>query len=475
MGFEAHYPPETLAHGETTARILTREWERKDMDMLFGSGVKTSLQYGASVFKQMWGHAGVEARVIMPWQFGVYREDINNTDDQEALSESGLMTVHEVWRRISHLPNAERMYRDIVAHAGRDTGNLQNGSFLHNVLSSSILNTSGTPSARPQSGGVVQLGNSSDSRIGPATSVDLVAYHELWIKDDDREDYTTVLLIEPDIIVSPYLKRENMFAAKTQPYTLIQPNLVPGDYWGQSEIEDLTEPQGLLSDWMDEIRRLMRLQFEKLLAFTGAEGITDEKYGEFRASGYIDMPPGSSVNDLTPPLPPQAFQAIEVLKGMMDEISGFGNILSGQGEPGVRAGNQAEHMTKLASPRLRDRSLLVERQCAAAADKTLDLLQAKDGKVYQTTEGKEFLLHDLPDDRWVTVDSHSSSPIFSDDHQQLIAFGLKAGFVGGNSAIEMLPFPNKDILLQRLKEMEAAKAKMIQEHPEILGRHKPKK
>ena len=55
-----------------------------------------------------------------------------------------------------------------------------------------------------------------------------------------------------------------------------------------------------------------------------------------------------------------------------------------------------------------------------------------------------------------------------EDHKDLIGFGLKAGFLGGDSAIELLPFPQKDLLKLRYKAMQEAKQRMIQEHPEIL-------
>lgn len=480
MDFEAHYPLTTLSQAEVASRVLTREWERKDIDILFGDGVNRSLWYGSMILKQLWGNFGVEAQLIAPWRFGVFREDVCRLDDQEAVCETGIMTLPEVWRRISHLPDAKALYKQIAANSSKESVGDINTTFFHNVLSTSVLseNTSLT-SNRQQPGGIVQLSGSPMLTNRPQVDVPMAMYHELYIKDDSREDYVTCLIIEPDILVSPFYKKENMFAPQTQPYSLIQANSTPGNIWGRSEIADLVEPQGLLAEWMGDLRRLMGVQFDKILAFAGNEGITPEKYDQMRAAGYFDLGPGGQVNDVTPHIPAEAFKAIEVISRFMDEISGFGNILSGQGEPGVRAGNHAETLTKMASPRLRDRSLLVERQCAAAADKTLRLLQTKDDGQYSTdpTAGKEtqFVLYDLPGDRRVTVDSHSSSPIFADDHQQLIAFGLKSGYIGGDTAIEQLPYPQKDTLKQRYAAMQAAKAKLVQEHPEILTHQKAKK
>ena len=482
LDFESYYPVEIINQGEMASRVLTREWERKDLDMTFGAGVGISLTYGSCIFKQKWGHAGVEGSLIMPWKFGVYREDINSLDEQEALCESGFMTTSDVWRQISHLPGADKLYERIISSARKEATDDVGSSYFHQVLSTNTLNTN-LDSVTQRPGGIVSLtGDAMSSVSGPELDIDLIPFHELYIRNDDTEDYVTVLLIEPDILVMPWhkngkvLKFTNHFAPKTQPYSLIQANHVPGYVWGRSELTDLMEPQGLLAQWMEDIRRLMGLQFDKLLAFSGSEGISDEKYDQFRQGGYVDLGPGGSVNDITPALPPTAFQAVEMLNKFMDDVSGFGNIMSGQGEQGVRSGNHAESAIKMASPRLRDRSLLIERQCAAAADKTLSLLEEKDGRQYSTdpTAGhtSDFLLFDLPEDRRVTVDSHSSSPIFAEDHQSAIAFGLKAGFIGGDSAIELLPLPQKDLLKQRYQKMQEQKVKMLEkaEHDPALAK-----
>jgi hypothetical protein len=72
------------------------------------------------------------------------------------------------------------------------------------------------------------------------------------------------------------------------------------------------------------------------------------------------------------------------------------------------------------------------------------------------------------------VDSHSSSPIYEQDHKDLIGFGLKMGLVDPESAIDMLPFPKKDQLKLRYREAQKAKQEMIAQHPEILTHGKSK-
>ena len=134
---------------------------------------------------------------------------------------------------------------------------------------------------------------------------------------------------------------------------------------------------------------------------------------------------------------------------------------------------------KTASPRMRDRSILVERQCAAFADIVLAGLEAKNNKIYwtdpSTGDDSEFYLSQLADDRRVSVDSHSGSPIYEDDHKELVAFLMKLGVIGGDSALDLLPVPMRDLLKERYKTMQEKKQQMIEQHPELLTKGHGKK
>jgi hypothetical protein len=92
-------------------------------------------------------------------------------------------------------------------------------------------------------------------------------------------------------------------------------------------------------------------------------------------------------------------------------------------------------------------------------------LKYKDGRTYWTDAKKmeetAFLLSDLPKDRRVVVDGHTTSPVFADEHQSLIVNGLKLGLVDKVSAIEMLPFQNKDVLITRIHEAEEKQAALM--------------
>lgn len=480
VDFENHYPQNILAQAEVAARILDRDWERNNTDMTFGQGVRKSLDFGCAILKQ-WVEEQSDGPVyqrslVMPWQFGVYREDINELSRQPAFVETTVMTLPEVWRRIWYLPDAKKLFERIKANGQKGSGSDEFNSFFHNVLSTSTLNTTGVGAGAGQMpGGIVQMNSDPQySIIGPQIGADVVKMHELWVWD--KTDWCTIQLIEPDIIVFPKFKKGNLLIGGAHdtglhPYTKIQPNEQHGYFWGRSEVMDLIQLQTWLATTADDVHRLLGLQMDKILAFTGFDGLTDETYDQMRGAGYFNGPMGANVTDLTPSMPPQSLEMLQMMMKLIDNIGGFDNILSGQGEQGVRAGVHADTLLKTASPRLRDRALLVERQCGAAADLRLSLMEAKEGQQYWTDganaekiEETSFLLSDLPGDRRVLVDSHSSSPIFMDDQTQTTAFGFKAGLIDGESTIDMLhsiPAGQKDVIKQRYRQRQESQQETI--------------
>lgn len=484
IDFENPQPQLILDRGNAVGKQLTRTWERNRTRMTFARGVFESLKYGAAIHKQ-WVQEEDELpvyydKIVMPWAFGVFREDENRIDRQEALCETTMLTGPEVWSRIYHLPNARKLYDDIMVHAKAGEATAEPNSFFHQILSTSQINTGVTSASRPMPGGILQMSADPNYAImGPVVAPAVVQMHELWVKDDTG-DYTTIQLVEPGVLIAPLFKKSNLLGVKRQhPYRLIQPNEVTNWFWGRSELVDLIEPQALLSVWADDVKRLFGLQVDKILGFVGETGMNDELYAQFRGAGWTNLPQGSDIKDITPKMPPEAIPMLKFVIEIINMIGSFPEIMQGKGEAGVRAGVHADTLLKTGSPTLRERSLIVEEQCADAADLTLQLMEAKDPQRYwlqadkplEDVEKTSFLLADIPDDRRVTVDSHSTSPIFSDDTKQLIYQAAKLGYVTGEYVIDNLPFPDKERAKAQLRKREMEQAEFLQkalkEHPEI--------
>lgn len=486
IDFENEYDKNILTRASRAARQLTMNFSRTDTDQLFGRGVFDSLKYGMVALKQ-WPQRTknpllpkYNARLVMPWQFGVYREDENELENQSVICETTMLTTPQVWQRIYHLPEAEQLYARIAQQAS-DGGDALDGpmSSAHPMWPGTQLSLD-SQSSVAGAGGIVQLFGSSDFAVmGPSVVAPMVMMHELWVQG--QEDWKTLQFIEPDILLTRY-KVNNLLTGDTvsnlQPYTLIQPNVKTGMFWGVSELSDLIRIQQWLSTTSDDVQRLFGLQVDKILGFVGFDGMKDETYDQFRSAGYLGMPMGSDIKDITPKFPPEAIPMLRLLIDFINLVGGYPNLMMGQGDTGVRSGVQTDTLLKTGSPRLRTQSLATERQCAKAADLRFSLMQFKDGRNYwtdgtnvQTIKDSSFLLKDIPEDRHISVDSHSSSPIFADDHEQLIDFGVKAGFLDGEDAIDDLPYPEKEKKKQRLRARQEAaaksKEKMLQKYPQL--------
>jgi hypothetical protein len=482
LDFDREYSKDTYEKAAVVSKQITRHWDRTNTDFLFGEGVFESLKYGSCFLKQWVQIEGENATphylsgLVMPWQMGFYNEAENELARQPAICETTSIPLVEVWRRLSHLPNAKKLFERVRGHASKGTAMSEPQSYFHQILSTSTIQTGVNQATRPLPGGIVQLNNDPNYAImGPTIGVDVVQVHELWVQGFD--DYVTIQMVEPDVIISPLIiggqvaKLSNTLGITgEQPYTLIQTNPVTNYIWGRSELVDLLEPQALIAMWLEDARRLMGVQVDKFLAFIGEGGPTDETYGAMRMAGYVNMQQGAQVQDLTPKWPDQLIPAMEFMLKHMMQIGGFPKIMRGEGEEGVRAGIHADTLMKTASPQLRGAALRAERQCAQAADLTLQMKEAKDDTRFWTkadtiddVEKTSFRLTDLPSDWRVTVDSHSSSPIFADENAQLIMASHKMGIVDGEYVLDNMPFSDKDAAKGKLREREKQKQAMMQQ------------
>ena len=480
--FDNDYTPNIIKRGQVAAKHLTRHWERSGIGTLFGMGVFEGLKYGAALMKQWPKSEGSEGKerisyekkLVMPWNFGVYRESESDIENQEALCETSYLTGPEVWARIWRFPNAQKLFDQIMVHAtmGQSTGSGPD-SFFHQVLSSSQLNTGTQGATRPLPGGVVQLGQDPNyPTISPTDGAPTVKFHELWIKGDD--DYATIQMVEPDILITRFKLSNLLGVERLQPYRLIQPNPMTNWFWGRSELIDLIEPQGFLSSLCDDLKRLIGLQIDKILSFSSENTMTDEAYAQFRMAGYWNGGPNSKVEDLTPKFPSELLPIIKYIQEQINTLGSFPDIMQGKGEAGVRAGAHAETLMKTASPTLRDRALLTEQQLASCADLTMTLMEAKESRKFWTDpekmEDTAFMLTDLPEDWRVTVDSHSSSPIFADEATQLLFALRKAGDVDGEFIIDHTAVPDKETAKASLRERKKAGQAMQEK---LLGQLSP--
>lgn len=460
--------------GDAAARVLTKEYYRSRSGIIFGQALDVALVDGCSFIKKVNGAHGPRSHVVRPQFMGVLREDVADLDDQDAFVFSFYVTPNAFRRMIANRPDKDRVLAKVMTSAVRptdDSGSESDGSYFHEIVMGGLapITTTGIPTG--QKGSVSPYATPSPM-MAPEVAASLIRVDELWIMDDERQDWTTIRYVAPDIIVEGATRHRNLSdIPKEQPFTKVCANEVPGYFWGMSELATVTPLQELLTARMNDADNIIKHQARPSRAYIGFNNINLERAAALMSlDGMLtDDSPNAKIETLAPEMPPNMLEWIAAIDSWFDDQAGIQPILQGQGEAGVRSGNHAGALMRTATPRLRDRAMLVETQAATDADLEFKMLQAKDAKVYKTAEGQDFLLHQLPDDATVVVDSHSSSPAFSSDQLQ-VAFALrKADAIDNQDLLDMVPgLPRAAELKLKAAKREKEKAQFLQAHPELL-------
>jgi hypothetical protein len=481
LDFEGSTLPEWAPKAERAAIYLNRKFNRAGCGAVFAQANETSLVEGAAIVKLTWGPGGrLQPWHIRPSFFGVFREDIEDLDRQEAFVHSFYVTKDGFARMIAnHRDRLELAARVSISMSQASAGDLTGDSYFHEIVAGGMAPISYTPGA---SNAGTQYGNVAITapqtpQLAPDVAADLIRVDDLWVWNDDLEDWTTLRYVEPFLLLEGRYQKRNLSDIKGRhPFTKVSSNNLPGYFWGRSELANLYMPQNQLSRRTDNIDSIFNLRAKPPRAFSGFQSLTDEKARALLSPGgsITEQAIGAKVDDLAPEMPAEALAYLEKLEEIFDDVAGFTNILSGEGEPGVRAGVHAGTLLRTSTPRLRDRALLVEHQCGNFGNDCLGMLRTKDPMVLIADDGTKFTLDQLPADAEVTVDSHTSSPAFVDDNRQ-VAFALaKAEAIDGETLIEMLHPPREELLKARLRARQAEQAKFLAEHPEAAAESRKK-
>ena len=457
---------------------LTKEFKRNRCGLLFSQAVEGSLVDGARLLKLTWDYNGYKPFMIKPEFFGVLREDLDTLDEQDAFCYRYYLTPSAFGRMMANAPNADKVKAAVALNSAAMTEGYMEDSYFHEIITGGVQPI-GVNASTNQRGSVSPIA-SINPQLAPDVAASLIQIDEMWAMNDEARDGKGdwhCVRMAGDVVIDGEFYTRNLFGVPgAHPFVKVCPNETAGYFWGRPELKAVAATQEWLNERTEDVDRIFKKNARPSMAFTGFASITDEKARIMQSvGGYLtDNSPGGKVDVVKPDMPSGSLEYLAMIRDRFQHIGGFTPTTSGQGDPGVRSGAQANAMLKTSSPRLRDRSLIVEDQCAEFGGKCFALSQAKDARVFTVAKKgifgsvKEFMLSQLPDDVEVSVDSHTSSPIFSGDSMQL-GFALNArGIIDGEELIRMVHPPREEELILGYREREEAKAKFMQEHPELL-------
>jgi hypothetical protein len=466
--FDSSEPENVLERAQLVSEKLTADYRQSDSDITFAEAVVWALINGCYFLKHHPDNEGFKIAPVHPQNFGVLGETILSLDEQEAFCHVSFPTLSRLNAMLTEMKHPRR--REIMAQireARPSQRDEEEPSYFHQMVVGGLQPLGHVGDAPSSAAGIVSVFPVPTPWRPQRRMAPTVRFCELWVKDADRDgDYTTVQCVYPDIIIEGDDTRRNLSRIPGRhPFVKIQGQPTPGYFYGRPLIADVQMLQDVVSKRLRDIKVMWDRNVNAPQVFSGFTSVTEEDYFKIiNEGGFINDPnPGAKTAPLTQPLPENYLEEIQFLFGLFDEASGFSPVMSGQGEPGVRAGVHAQTLVRTSSPRLIDQAARIERQLAESGYISLRIMQAMDPSIYVTDKGTEFTLVQLPDNFQVQVDSHSASPAFAEDNRQVAIALARAGAIDAEDLIQMLHPPGAELLLARLRQRQKAQAQAAQQ------------
>jgi hypothetical protein len=441
LGADAHQ--DQYRYVPKMTRNLHDEFDNSNGNAVFSTALTWAMVYSSAFVKLIVAKNSIHPYYVDPSCIGVLREDIPYTDRQEAFTHSYYITKSDLYARLYNHPKRERIVKRVITSHHDE-------SYQANGVDRIVLSQSS-----PTMYGNVNMDLYGQNRMKPEVDEETVEMVELYVWNDQTQDYQVVTRADPDVIIYDR-PNEELYLKGELPFLQVCPNPMPDYYWGQSEVSRLMYLQEMRNKRMIQILDLLNKQANPPTFLTGFSGILDEKsFALNRAGGIMasDMP-NAKADRISPDIPESLYEQLREIDAMFEEASGISSVLSGRGEQGVRSAGHASQLARLGSSRAKKRALIVEDALSKMATQYVKLAQVYSATHLTDVDGKKFIPEQFTKNYVVKVDAHSNSPIFMED-QRALAFNLfKAQAIDKATLIEMLDPPMKQQILEKLKKAD---------------------
>lgn len=437
------------------SRRVNARWSDSNCDILFGMALRWSMVYGSMFLKLI--QRGPKNRnrtipyIVEPHSFGVYREDVPFLSDQEAFVHTYQISEKVLDHMLIAHPRRAQIMASVVASMKQSDHDSPQG--VQRIIMSTQAMT-GYPN------GPGQINNLSNiMQTYRARTVDeRVEMRELWIWDDDLNDYRVVTLASGSVYI---YDRQNFWLPGDHPFTQVCPYPCYDYLWGAPIVDKLTRLQDLREGRLEQIVELLNRQVKPATSQRGNwQGIPDETNyaSQVFGGGMASSDPTADFKTYFPTVPQDTYAEVREIDAMFNEMTSLPNVTQGKGEPGVRAKGHAAELARLGSSRIKNTAFTVEDSLDRLGTQYLKAMQIYEKDPLTDDNGQKFIARQFTGDAVVKVDAHSSSPIFIEDQKALANELFEARAIDRAEFIEIKNPPNKQVMLANLKKIERAEA-----------------
>ncbi|MBO0710757.1 MAG: hypothetical protein J2P47_05695 [Acetobacteraceae bacterium] len=492
------------------------EWGISD---LFMDAITWSLVYNTMIVKQGWDDVGGvgNALLIAPHEFGVFREDLQSLDSQEAFLHTYVLEYYDAVQRCVRAGRSSDVPRIATTSETRPTP-------FPDLLNRLIISSTGHTNLAGNMSGAVNPDYIPIDNYQPRTQHPMVSFHELWAWDSECNDYRVFHVIEPNILIGdsrrsiqvmmriPKVKKLlteraqrvrprrrrlgvdaemislldteapgdsdltisqcNPFLPGDHPFTKVQAYRKYNYFWGKAHIEALVALQDWLNERMEQIDDLLDRQAYPPRVGTGLGGISDEKFEAFGAADtyILEQMPSAKVEELKPEIPPDMFAEVKEIGALFLEASGLTDVIAGRGEEGVRSGRHARQAQRTGAGRIKKAALMLEPALTRIGDVQLRLkMRNDDTPIVPEGEGDKpgpaFYAYQVASQIKMRISAHAHSPLFVDDAREMAALLKRADAIDNDMLVRMVHPPNRDAIIHALKKKQRDQARLVASLP----------
>lgn len=425
-------------------RKITEEWGLQNADIVYGQAILWALIYDTCLVKHIRRSGSCEPFMVDPGSFGVYREDVMMLDRQEAFVHWWYMTKSDLERRLRFHPKREEIMKGVTASMSQQQTQIDMPPLIDRVVTNAVS---------PSMVGEVNIELSAPPEYLAQVNVPLIEMAELWVWNDEEDDYQTVTMADTQIVYD----RKNIFLPRQKdmeaehPFVQICPNALYDYFWGIAECARLIPLQRELNEAEENNKRLYQKQVDPPTAWEGM-GLVEEKLFGFNSPGaQIAGEPGTKAHQMKWEIPAESSARIERIKDQFEDTSGTTNVMAGRGESGVRSAGHAGKLLTAGSSRPKKRGLTIEDSLEKGATIFGKVIYCDDDTPLYDEDGVKFVPAQMDPHFFVEVDAHSNSPVFMEDQKEKAAVLFKARAINRKRLIQMVNPPMQDELLSDLK------------------------
>ena len=439
--------PEAVQFSEDLQEALMFEWDREEMKSKLYSELINVLVFGTSIFFMPWDAGEQNVRAVPVNPFNIFPDPLaTGIDDAEYI-------IYATYQNVKVLKE----------YFPEKADKLSGGGINYTEL-------------------VYENGNSSkiDNQV-------LVL--EVWTKDyevdvernGDIEKYKARYPRGRVITICPELgivldDKENPYEDGRFPFVVIKDYGVPGKFWGEGEVAQLLSPQR----YMNELNNAV---IDNAKATANMPWIIDKNAGIARGAIsaipglIIRKNPGAEVRrDQPPAMPAYVINAVETIKGDIEQISGIYNTLKGDSATGVYTAQGILALQEAGQVRIRLKVKMLEDSLAHIAQLWFSRMKQfwKDdrwiavSKVDGSYDVKAFTKEILQYDYNIKITAGSTMPVnrgaMLDLMIRLAQTPMPDGqpLVDREAVVTYLPEEVKSALMKRMNENKAGMEQITQ-------------